>query len=298
MDPVWQWGIDVIRWIQLFHGPVLDLFFKAITFMGNEDFYMILLPLVFWCVDVTVGIRLAFIFLISSYTNNLLKGLFAHPRPFHLDPSVQLLEIEGYGLPSGHSQSSVVVWGTVAAELHRTWAWAIALSLAVLIGFSRIYLGVHFPTDVLAGWIVGAIFLAAYFALRHPVERWLKDASLEKQVVLALCCPLVLLLYPTAITTSITGVLMGFGTGAALLCRLLPFRVTDPFWKRFVRFVVGMVILLAIRFGLAALFPGEEEPFYLVFRVFRYMVIGFWVGFGGPWLFLKLRVASREDSKA
>ncbi len=296
METIWQWGIDLIRWIQLFQGPFLDIIFKAITLMGNEDFYMILLPLVFWCVDLTVGIRLAFIFLISSYTNSLLKGLFADPRPFNLDPSVQLLEADGYGLPSGHSQSAVVVWGTIAAEFHRSWTWAVALSLMVLIGFSRIYLGVHFPTDVLGGWAVGAIFLTAYFTLRHPVERWLKEASLKIQVVLALCCPLVLLCYPTATTTSIIGVLMGFGTGAALTCRFVPYRATGPFWKRFARFLIGMLILIAIRFGLGALFPGEEEPFYLVFRVFRYMVMGLWVGFGGPWLFLKLRVASSSNA--
>jgi hypothetical protein len=65
-----------------------------------------------------------------------------------------------------------------------------------------------------------------------------------------------------------------------------------------VRFLIGMLILVSIRFGLGALFPGEGEPFYFVFRVFRYMVMGLWVGVGGPWLFLKLRVASSSYSSS
>lgn len=297
MEMIWQWGLDLIRWIQLFHSPIFDAFFITITFMGSEDFYTILLPLVFWCVDPKFGIRLAFIFLISSYSNDLIKGLFVHPRPFHLDPDVKLfeakvLDAEGYGLPSGHSQSAVVVWGTIAAEFSRTWAWVLALLLMVLIGFSRIYFGVHFPTDVLGGWIIGALFLTAYFKLRHPIEKWLKEASLKKQIALALCGPLILLCYPTATTTSITGVLMGFGAGAALIYRFEPYIAEGQLWKRFLRFLIGMFILIAIRFGLSAIFPCEGEPFYFVFRVLRYMVMGLWIGFGGPWLFLRLRIAS------
>ena len=168
--------------------------------------------------------------------------------------------------------------------------------LMLLIGVSRIYLGVHFPTDVLGGWIIGAIFLTAYFKLRHPIEKWLKEASLTKQIALALCGPLVLLLYPTVTTTSITGVLMGFGTGAALTCRFVPFRTQGAVWKRFLRFLIGMFILIAIRFGLSAIFPGKDESFYFVFRVFRYMVMGFWIGFGGPWLFLRLHLSSSGSS--
>ena len=121
MEAIWQWGINFIHTVQLVHGPALDAIFKAITFLGEEDFFMILLPLVFWCVDFAVGARLAVIFLISTYANDGLKSLFAHPRPFELDPTVKLHDAGGYGLPSGHSESAVVVWGTVAAELRKRW---------------------------------------------------------------------------------------------------------------------------------------------------------------------------------
>jgi membrane-associated phospholipid phosphatase len=293
MEAIWQWGLDLIRTVQLVHGPALDAVFKAITFMGEEEFFLILLPLIFWCVDFAVGVRLAFACLLSAYTNAGLKDLFAHPRPFDLDPTVKLHEAEGYGLPSGHSQEAVVVWGTIAAGFRRTWLWIGAILLMVLIGFSRIYLGVHFPTDVLGGWAVGAIFLAAYLALEPRVTAWLRQAGLAVQFVLAVAVPLVLLLvHPTADTACPMAVLMGMGVGIALTRRVAPYSAAGPMWQRAVRFLVGAIVLLVLYFGLKLAFPGEGEPLYFVLRVVRYVLVGLWAGLGAPWLFRRLRLAS------
>jgi len=60
MEAIWQWGIDLIHTIQLVHGPTLDAIFKTITFLGEEEFFLILLPLLLWCVDFTVGARLEY----------------------------------------------------------------------------------------------------------------------------------------------------------------------------------------------------------------------------------------------
>ena len=293
MEAIWQWGLDLIRTIQLVHGPTLDAIFKAITFLGEEEFFIMLLPLVFWCVDFAVGARLAFAFLLSTYVNTGFKDLFAHPRPFELDPTVQLHDAAGYGLPSGHSQSAVVVWGTIAAGFRKTWLWGVAVLLMVLIGFSRVYLGVHFPTDVLGGWAVGAVFLAAYLALEPRIEAWLKRASLAVQLALAVAVPLaLLLLHPTKDTGSSMAVLMGMGAGVALTRRIAPFRADGPLWQRAVRFLVGVVGLLILYVGLTLVFPAEGESLYFVMRVVRYALVGLWAGLGAPWVFRKLRLTS------
>ena len=293
MEAIWQWGLDLIRTIQLVHGPTLDAIFKAITFLGEEEFFIMLLPLVFWCVDFAVGARLAFAFLLSTYANIGFKDLFAHPRPFELDPTVQLHDAAGYGLPSGHSQSAVVVWGTIAAGFRKTWLWGVAVLLMVLIGFSRVYLGVHFPTDVLGGWAVGAVFLAAYLALEPRIEAWLKRASLAVQLALAVVVPLaLLLLHPTKDTGSSMAVLMGMGAGVALTRRMVPFRADGPLWQRAVRFLVGVVGLLILYVGLTLVFPAEGASLYFVMRVVRYALVGLWAGLGAPWVFRKLRLTS------
>ncbi|RLC94275.1 MAG: hypothetical protein DRI77_11105 [Chloroflexi bacterium] len=293
MDAIWQWGIDLIHTIQLMHGPVLDGVFKGITFLGEEEFFLILLPLVFWCVDLAIGARLAFAFLLSTYVNTWLKDLFAHPRPFEIDPMVKLHDAGGYGLPSGHSQSAVVVWGTIAAGFRKTWLWVVVIALMVLIGFSRIYLGVHFPTDVFGGWTVGAIFLAAYLALQPRVEAWLRETGLAIQLALAVVAPLVLLLlFPAGDVVSSMAVLMGMGVGIALLRQVASFSTDGPLWQRGVRFLVGAVGLLAFYLGLKLIFPGQGETLYSIMRFVRYALVGLWAGLGAPWLFLKLRLAS------
>ena len=295
MDAIWQWGIDFIHTVQLVHGPALDVVFKAITFMGEEEFFLILIPLVFWCADFVVGARLAVIFLLSAYANTWLKDLFAHPRPFELDSTVKLHEASGYGLPSGHSQSAVVVWGVIAAGFRQTWLWVAAILLMALIGFSRIYLGVHFPTDVLGGWTVGAIFLAACVALQPRVEAWLKKAGLTVQLALAVAAPLaLLLLHPTKDAASPMATLMGMGVGFALLRRITSFSAAGPAWQIAARFLIGMVGVSAFYFGLSVIFPHEGEPLYFALRFVRYALVGLWAGLGAPWLFLKLRLASGE----
>lgn len=296
MDTLLQWGLDLIVAIQRIHGPVLDSIFRAITFMGEEEFYLLLLPLLFWCVDVAMGARLAIVFLLSSYLNTDLKDLFQQPRPFDLDPSVQLFSAEGYGLPSGHSQSAVVLWGTIAAWVRKTWFWVVAVALMVLIGFSRIYLGVHFPTDVLAGWTIGVVLLVIYLAVQPGVKKKLAELSLGAQIALSMAAPIVLILiHPVKDTTTTMAVLAGMGVGLAVMHRYVSFSACGPWRQRAVRFLIGGAVVLALYLGLKMVFPGEGSVLYLGFRFLRFWLIGLWVSLGAPWLFRRLNLAPDKD---
>ena len=110
-----------------------------------------------------MAVRVALLMALSSVLNQTLKALLQQPRPFHLDPTLKQSEAIGYGLPSGHAQASVVQWGSLAAWFRRQWVWSVAVALVFLVGLSRVYLGVHFPTDVLAGWAIGAALVAFFF---------------------------------------------------------------------------------------------------------------------------------------
>jgi membrane-associated phospholipid phosphatase len=290
------WELELIRAIQTLRSPALDLLFRSITSLGNEDFYFLLLPLLLWCVDFAIGARLAAVFLVSTYINVSLKDLFRLPRPFVLDPSVRLYDAEGYGMPSGHAQLSVVIWGTLAHAFRKAWLWLVAGLLAALIGFSRIYLGVHFPTDVLAGWLIGAALVAIYIALQPRVETWLEERGFEAQLVAVVGLPMTLvLLHATEDTVSLAGILLGAGVSIALLRRRFDYAAAGPLWKRVVRFLLGMVVLVALRFGLKALSPQSPEPLRLALRFTRYAILGLWIALGAPWLFNKLQLAPRKE---
>src|SRR3990172_4824837 len=80
MEAIWQWGIGLIISLQQFRGPALDTLFNFFTLLGDEEFYLLLLPLLVWSVDFAWGARVGFIFLFSAFINSILKDGFAHPR--------------------------------------------------------------------------------------------------------------------------------------------------------------------------------------------------------------------------
>lgn len=299
MEPIMDWGLEVIRAVQQFRTPALDALFKAITSLGSKEFYFLILPFLLWCIDFAIGARVAAIFVFSTYINVGLKNVFQLPRPRTLDPPVELYGAHGYGLPSGHSQLSVTIWGAIAAAFERTWTWIAAGVLAFLIGFSRIYLGVHFPTDVLAGWFVGVVLLAGYITLRDPIEAWLEERGLVVQLAVAVVLSVALvLLHTTEDTTSLMGILLGAGVGLALLRQWFVYRADGPAWQRAVRLLVGAAILAGLRFGLKAVASQGPESLQMAFRFVRYVVLGLWISLGAPWLFNKLRLAPGERKPA
>ena len=132
MEDALNWGVGVVLWSQQF-SPALDLPFKILTSMGGEVFFMLILPLIYWCVDRRSGIRLTILFLLSSYLNLAAKVLADQPRPFQYDHRVQqLYKAGGGGFPSGHTQNAVVVWGYLALQFRRRRLWIVAGFLMVL----------------------------------------------------------------------------------------------------------------------------------------------------------------------
>jgi len=292
MEAILQWGLGFINTVQQIHGPVLDSFFEIISFLGTERFYLLLLPLIFWCVDFRLGARLAVILLLSVYLNFGLKDVLQQPRPFDIDPSVQLSDTQGYGLPSGHSQSSVAVWGFIATRVNKTWFSVVAVLLVILIGFSRIFLGVHFPTDVLAGWVIGVIILGVYLAARPILERKLLELNLGLQMLVALALPLVLMaVYPSEGTIFPMAILAGTGVGLTLTRRYVSFAVTGPWWQRTLRFIVGGIVVFALSLGTRVAFSSEGSVLYPVLGYLIYGLIGMWISFGAPLLFRLLKLA-------
>lgn len=296
MEAIWQWGINLIIAIQQVHGPVLDIIFRAITFAGEEQFYLVLLPLVLWCFDYSFGAALSVLFMVSTSINVALKDLFQHPRPFDLIPGLKLSEASGYGLPSGHAQISLTVWGAIAGRLQKKWFWIVAGVVVLLISFSRIYLGVHFPTDVFAGLIIGGILLALYFVYKSRVEQWLAGLNIGFQLLLAIGLPLLFLLpSPTADALTGSGAFLGMGIGLIFKSRYLPYSTGGTWWQRTLRYLAGMVILFALYLGLKKVFPPDGSVAGAVFRFVRYALIGGWITIGAPWLFRIMRLAKASD---
>ena len=144
------------------------------SYLGNENFFFLVLPLLYWSVDATLGIRVAFILVTSNSVNSVFKLMFASPRPYWMSVDVKPMSVEtSFGIPSGHAQNAMSMWGAMADGVGKRWAWVVSMLLTFLIGVSRLYLGMHFLTDVLAGWLIGGLLLWAFLAWWDPVTEGL-----------------------------------------------------------------------------------------------------------------------------
>lgn len=161
----------ILYFLQSLHTPWLDVFMKEITSLGDHGIFWILTGVILLCFRKTrimglcVILSLAAGFLVG---NTFLKNVIARERPCWIDSSVPLLihNPRDYSFPSGHTlaffEGAVSIW-----LYNRKWGTA-ALILAALIGFSRMYLFVHFPTDVLGGLILGVLIA---FLVHSIVEK-------------------------------------------------------------------------------------------------------------------------------
>ncbi len=149
------------------HGSVADAVFPVLTYLGEAGAVWILtaLILLFFCRTRTTGVLMLAAMLFTFVSGELiLKNIVCRPRPCHAFPDIPLLiaRPDSYSFPSGHSGSSFAA-ATILFLRHRKWGVAV-LVLAALIAFSRVFLFVHYPTDVLAGTLLGVLFaLTVYF---------------------------------------------------------------------------------------------------------------------------------------
>ncbi len=292
MESILDYGVRVVLWFQQF-SPPLDVPFKVLTMLGETVFFLMLMPFLYWCLDRSLGLRLTILFLLSAYLNTVAKVLAGQPRPFQYDPRVkQLFSAGGGGFPSGHTQSAVIVWGFLAVRYRKMWLWGIALLLIILIPLSRVYLGVHFPTDLLGGYVLGALFLVLYLRLEGRAGAWLDKKGFAWQLGAALGMPLLLLAASPPGNRHIIdacATLMGVGAGAALEQKWIRFSSGGLWRRRLFRFLLGGIILFALWRGLGMIM-GSLEPrgFY---RFVRYLLVGLWVGAGAPWLFVRTGLA-------
>jgi membrane-associated phospholipid phosphatase len=298
MNTILSWGLELVRGFQGLASPALTIVMKGFSFMGTELGFLALVPIVYWCVDRRRGMRMGTLLLFATAINLRLKLLFAQPRPYDLDPSVGMAKEHTFGLPSNHAMTSAVLGGTAAPLFRRPLGLVIAVAFPLLVGLSRIYLGVHFPTDVLAGWAIGAAFVGLDAYLGDRVERFM--AGLRDSIALAaVAAATICVNFLTQTETALSGTFFGFAGAAIYARKSAPFSAeSGGRGRKALRYLVGMASL-AIVYALPKLLLSELEaggpP---LIRFLRYALVGAWASAGAPALFLKLGLAEREPQSA
>jgi hypothetical protein len=197
-----------------------------------------------------------------------------------------------------------------------------------LIGLSRIYLGVHFPQDVLVGWLLGGLTLWAFVAWWGPVTSWLRARRPAELLMLCVLLPALMLVPAVAVVSALgsyelpaewmanaqragepypapvgldstltpLGALCGFSLGLLAIQRAGGFSPSGPIWKRALCFIVGLLGVAVMYLGLKAILPEGGTLIGSSMRFVRYAVLGFWVSAGAPWVFRKLGLSPRPST--
>jgi membrane-associated phospholipid phosphatase len=293
---LYRWGVDLIRAIQSIESPLLTAIMKVITALGTEYFYLGVIMVLFWCIDEKKGMYLGVTILISAWINACFKVLLKQPRPYQIDSSVGRAFEPSYGAPSGHAQMSFTFWVRVAIWNRRTLIWCGAMVMILLIGFSRLYLGVHFLTDLAAGWFLAGCILVITQLYAHRIRDALVKGGIRVQLILVALLTLIMnWLYPA--DKSLGALFLGFSAGYALMLKYIRFSATSgTLLLRCLRLVIGMIGALVLYFGLKRILPDADSTYYDLCRFIRYGLLGLWASAGAPWVFIRLRLAETDKS--
>ena len=307
--------------------PVMRLF----TFLGNEEFYMLVMPILYWCVDAVLGLRIGTMLVLSGTLNGITKLVFKGPRPYWVDKTVTAhISESSFGLPSGHAMNAMSVWGLLATSIRKKGFRAVLIALIILIGVSRIYLGVHFTSDVLVGWLVGAIILMLYIHYEKRILAWVKTLPLGRLVVFLFLVSIVLISFgilgrslpsgweipsawrETAALTDPSGemdplslegtvsnaaIFFGLTGGAAFLFSKGGFDHRGTCKQHILKFLIGICGVLILWMGLGQVLPHSTDLLGFTLRYIRYALTGFWIAAGAPLVYIRLGLSENKQKQ-
>lgn len=268
--------------------PGLNEMMLAVTSLGEETAFLAFALVFFWCVDKKRGYLLMSVGFVGTMVNQFMKLWFRILRPWVLDEDFTIVEqareaATGYSFPSGHTTSAVGTFGSIAATTKRRRILVLNISIAVLVGFSRMYLGVHTPKDVIVGALTSVILI---FVLRPVVqsEKGMKYL-IAVMIAMSVCLHLFLAKYPfpadvdpenlaSGIKNAWTmlGSLTGVGIVYVAERKYIRFSTNAVWWAQILKTVLGIGVVLTVKEGLRA--PLEAllgDP--LPARAVRYFLI-------------------------
>lgn len=282
--------------------PLLDELMLLVTRLGEETAFLVLALVVFWCVDKRRGYYLLSVGFLGTIANQVLKLSCRVPRPWVRDPEFTIVEqareaAAGYSFPSGHTQTAVGSFGSLAHTEKRGWLKVVWIALMTLVAFSRMYLGVHTPADVL----VGALTALALVIFLQPVVYGGSEKAMKILLASMIALSLAFVIYvelwnfpadmdahnlQSGYKNAYT--MLGCTIGAAIVyvadTKRLQFPVTACWWAQIIKVIVGLLLVLAVKEGLRgpleAVFGG-----HMVARGVRYLLVVLTAGVLWPMTF-------------
>lgn len=268
--------MEFLYFLEGIRTPFWDAFFSAVTYLGDEIFFMAIAIAVYWCVDKKWGYYLLTVGFFGTLINQFAKIICRIPRPWVRDPNFTIVESAraaagGYSFPSGHTANVSGTLGSIAMFTRKRALGIVLCIIIALVSFSRMYLGVHTPADVGFSLLMSAILV---FGLYPFFAKYRNDNKRMAVVIailtaLSLCFALFVELNAwdpdidaanLAAATKNAWLLTGCGAGMLLSLWIdvnyVNFSVKAPVWAQILKVVLGLLIILGIRMGLKPVFTA------------------------------------------
>lgn len=291
--------MSVLHALEEIRTPFLNAFFSAVTYLGDQTVFIVLVLLMLWCIDKKKGYCLFFIGIVGTAANQLLKAIFLIPRPWVQDSSFTIVEsaraaATGYSFPSGHTQNATANFAAFGLWNKQTPLVYVCSAAILLTAFSRMYLGVHTPLDVGVALCMG--LLSVWFGT-WAFQAW--KSGVLQTIVLASAVLLVLylLLYPKGAENvpefdahglksayTLLGAAIGFTICWIVNERYLRYEIKALWWAQLFKLALGIALMLllkaALKAPLNALFQGNPAADCL-----RYCLVSLFGGLVWPLTF-------------
>ena len=264
--------MEFLRFLESIRTPVGDALMSFITLFGEETLFIVLALVFFWCVDKKRGYYLLFTCFTGTICIQFLKMTFRIPRPWVLDPNFTIVEsareaATGYSFPSGHTQCAAGLWGGIARSAKKRAVQIGGVVLLLLVGLSRMYLGVHTPLDVLvslgiAAVVILGLYWVVYLGFDKPKRIYIAGGVL---LLAAIANLLFVTLYRFPADVDPANLASGQKSAwqmlalAIGLCIIYPldrhwlkFETKAVWWAQILKLAFGVGLVLAVRVGLKA----------------------------------------------
>ena len=288
--------MSFLYFLEEIRNPVLDFLFSIVTLFGEETVFMAVGMIVFWCVNKQKGYYLLSVGFVGTVINQFLKILFRIPRPWVKDPNFTIVEsareaASGYSFPSGHTQTSVGLFGGLALKFKNRAIRIASIALCVLVPLSRMYLGVHTPADVGVSIVIALVLIFVLAPIFEKAERSPKVMYALLFSLTGIMLAYLLFIsfwqfpeevfhvdnvhnYTSAVKNAytLTGCMLGFLVVYTVDLKWLKFDTKAVWWVQIIKIVGGLALVLAVkellRAPLEAILPANTWA-----RMLRYFLM-------------------------
>ncbi len=297
--------MSFLKLLEGIRTPFLDKLFGIITYLGDEIAFLAIAIIFYWCVSKRQGLYVMTVGLFGTVINQVLKLTFKIDRPWVKDPTFKPVEsaverATGYSFPSGHTQNATGTFGAAAASSKRWWARILCGALILLVAFSRMYLGVHTPLDVLTSLGIGI----ALTAILYPVFK--NDERVERFmpiiVIVGMLLSLLFILYfpifgkgfsesdvnyQSGLKNAYTmaGCTIGLTAIYFLDKAYIKFDTGASWYVQIIKVVLGLGITILLKEGLRAPLEYICVGNVLIARMIRYLIVVLFAGAVWPLTF-------------